>query len=59
MTFSQRAASIPEIDDIEVYFKREYQNPSGSFYDRGARYALLRLHQVRNHGAAHYYLGRV
>lgn len=41
----ERAASIPEIDDMEVYFKREYQNPSGSFYDRGARYALLRLHQ--------------
>ncbi|KAL9951143.1 hypothetical protein ACROYT_G043756 [Oculina patagonica] len=51
-TACEATSSIPEIDEIDVYFKREYQNPSGSFHDRGARYALLRLHQSqKNLGA--------
>uniref|UniRef100_A0A5S6QGR0 Serine racemase n=1 Tax=Trichuris muris TaxID=70415 RepID=A0A5S6QGR0_TRIMR len=38
-----RSANLSEMTNCHVYFKREYMQTTGSFKERGARYALSKL----------------
>lgn len=43
ITLFQRSLQLSKLTKMDIYFKKEYLHVTGSFKERGARYALTRL----------------
>ena len=44
---------MSEITDMEIYFKKDFLQYTGSFKERGGRYSILKLSKVRGSNLPH------
>jgi threonine dehydratase len=45
----QKSTTLSSMFSVEMYFKKEYLQVTGSFKERGARFALMRLNQEQRY----------